>query len=113
MIDKRHLLDRRSFLGHSATGFGGVALASLLARDGLLGAAIDGEKVRESAAGKTPIRPAIDASNPHAPRPPHFTPRAKKVLMIFCSGAVSQLDTFDYKPELITARWPTDARRPS
>lgn len=101
MIDKRHLLDRRSFLSHSATGFGGVALASLLARDGLLGAAIDGEKVRESAAGKTPIRPAIDASNPHAPRPPHFTPRAKQVLMIFCSGAISQVDTFDYKPELI------------
>ena len=100
MIPKNHLLDRRQFLSHSASGFGGVALASLLARDGLLGAAAE-EKIRESAAGKTPIRPAIDSANPHAPRAPHFEPRAKQVLMIFCSGAISQVDTFDYKPELI------------
>ena len=32
--------------------------------------------------------------------PPHFTPKAKRVLQIFCPGAVSHLDTFDYKPEL-------------
>ncbi|MFT5856439.1 MAG: hypothetical protein ACI8XO_003693, partial [Verrucomicrobiales bacterium] len=98
MIPKNHFLDRRQFLSHTASGFGGVALASMLARDGLLGAQ---ERIRESAAGKTPIRPAVDASNPNAPRPPHFEPRAKQVLMIFCSGAVSQVDTFDYKPELI------------
>lgn len=98
MIPKHHLLDRRHFLNHSISGLGGVALASLLGRDGLLGA---GDRTRESAPGKLPIRPAIDASNPHAPRVPHFSPRAKQVLMIFCSGAISQVDTFDYKPELI------------
>jgi len=98
MIPKNHFLDRRQFLSHTASGFGGVALASLLARDGLLGAE---NRVRESASGKTPIRPAIDAANPNAPRPAHFEPRAKQVLMIFCSGAVSQIDTFDYKPDLI------------
>ena len=95
MINTRHLLDRRNFLSHSANGLGGVALASLLSRDGLLGAE------RESAPGKTPIRPSINAANPHAPRKPHFEPRATQVLMIFCSGAISQVDTFDYKPELI------------
>ena len=95
MIDKRHLLDRRNFLSHSVNGLGGVALASLLSREGLLGAE------RESAPGKIPIRPEIDAANPHARRAPHFTPRAKQVLMIFCSGAISQVDTWDYKPELV------------
>jgi len=31
---------------------------------------------------------------------PHFAPKAKRVVMIFCPGGVSQVDTFDYKPEL-------------
>jgi hypothetical protein len=31
---------------------------------------------------------------------PHFAPKAKRVLQIFCPGGVSHLDTFDYKPEL-------------
>ncbi len=80
-------LNRRDFLGHTATGLGGIALAHLLGR--------------EPASGATPIRPNIQPANPNAPRTPHFEPRAKRVLMIFCSGAVSQVDTFDYKPELI------------
>ncbi|MEC8942684.1 MAG: DUF1501 domain-containing protein, partial [Verrucomicrobiota bacterium] len=95
MTSPRHLLDRRNFLSHSGSGLGSVALASLLSRDGLLAAE------RESAPGKTPIRPPIKAANPHAPRKAHFAPKAKQVLMIFCSGAISQVDTFDYKPELI------------
>jgi hypothetical protein len=83
----RALLNRRRFLGQAATGLGGIALTSLLADERLLA---DG-----------PIRPTIRPDAPLAPRPPHFKPRAKRVLMIFCSGAVSHLDTFDYKPELI------------
>lgn len=31
----------------------------------------------------------------------HFPPRAKRVVQLFMSGAASQCDTFDYKPELI------------
>lgn len=50
---------------------------------------------------KGPIRPKIDPANPNAVRDPHFQPRAKQVLMIFSAGGCSQLDTFDYKPELI------------
>nr|WP_145291172.1 DUF1501 domain-containing protein [Rosistilla ulvae] len=53
------------------------------------------------AANNAPLRPQIDPSQPFASRDSHFAPRAKNVLMIFCSGACSQIDTFDYKPELI------------
>ncbi|MFO0928459.1 MAG: DUF1501 domain-containing protein [Gemmataceae bacterium] len=86
----RHLLDRRAFLAHGGTGLGGVALAALLAADGALGSDRAG-----------PVRPAIDPARPFAPRPPHFTAKAKRVLLIFCSGALSHIDSFDYKPELV------------
>jgi hypothetical protein len=84
----RRLLDRRGFLEFAGTGLGGIALAALLAEQKLL------------ASDKEPIRPAIDPAAPFAARPPHFAGRAKQVLMIFCSGALSHVDTFDYKPEL-------------
>ncbi len=78
------LLDRRHFLSSSATALGSIALASLLGRDRLL------------AAG-----PVMDPARPFAPRGGHFQGKAKNVVMIFCAGAVSQLETWDYKPELI------------
>src|SRR3954465_10985326 len=81
----RGLLNRRRFLEHSGTGLGGIALASLLADGGLLAA--------EKDADRPPIRPAIRAENPLADRPPHFPARAKRVLVIFCSGACSQLES--------------------
>ncbi len=74
----RHLLDRRRFLAQMSGGMGGVALSALLAGDGLLAREADG-----------------------SPPTPHFTPKARRVVHIFCTGAVSHLDTFDYKPELI------------
>src|SRR5262245_28894636 len=81
----RDMLDRRGFLAHMAGGMGGIALASLFAEQGLLAAP-----------------PGADApGSPTAPRRPHFAPKAKRVLHVFCTGAVSHLDTFDYKPELI------------
>jgi hypothetical protein len=82
------LLRRRDFLGLAGPGLGGIALTAILAEQGLIRAA-------------TPIRPEIRPEAPHAARPPHFRARAKKVLVIFCSGACSQLDSWDYKPELI------------
>ena len=42
----------------------------------------------------------IGPLTPFAPRPPHFTPRAKSVIFLFMVGGPSQVDTFDYKPEL-------------
>lgn len=89
----RHLLHRRSFLNDMGYGLSGIALAQLLQADSLLGA--------DGVTAKTPLRPTIDPANPNAPRPPHFAAKAKNVLVIFCSGACSQIDTFDYKPELI------------
>lgn len=85
----RHLLNRRDFLRWGGTGLGGIALAALLAEQ------------RLSAASLAPWRPHINPANPYSPRPPHFRPKAKRVLMIFCSGAISHIDTFDYKPKLI------------
>lgn len=84
---RNHLLSRRTFLNQSVSGLGSIALTSLLAQKGLL--------------ANDPIRPLIDPARPYAPRPPHFAPKAKNVLMIFCSGALSHVDTFDYKPELV------------
>ena len=46
-------------------------------------------------------RPDISGSAPYASRIPHHSPRAKRVLQIFCTGAISHVDTFDYKPELL------------
>jgi hypothetical protein len=81
----RQLLDRRSFLSGTATALGSVALTNLLGVDGLLAAP----------------GPIIDPARPYAPRRPHFPAKARNVIVIFCAGAVSQLETWDYKPELI------------
>ena len=61
-----------------------MALAALLSRDGLISRA----------------HGADAASNPLAPRSPRFAATAKRVIVIFCPGGMSQVDTFDYKPEL-------------
>jgi Protein of unknown function (DUF1501) len=70
--------NRRDMLRLSANGFGLLALADLLS------------------AADTPI----DSKNPLAIRPPHFTPKAKRIIFLFMHGGPSQVDTFDYKPEL-------------
>lgn len=79
------LLDRRHFLGHTVSGLSTLALTALLREQCLL--AHDG--------------PDIDSAQPHAARRGHFEAKAKNVLVIFCAGACSQLETYDYKPELI------------
>ena len=82
------LLDRRQFLGNTFTGLGNIAMLSLLQQDLLL--------------GDWPTQiPKIDPARPFAPRPTHYSAAARQVLVIYCSGACSQIDTFDYKPELI------------
>ncbi|MSU51263.1 MAG: DUF1501 domain-containing protein [Opitutus sp.] len=63
---------RRHFLGQMTTGLTGVALSGLLARDLIAASA----------------------------RPPHFAPKAKQVLQIFCPGAASHVDLWDHKPML-------------
>ena len=38
--------------------------------------------------------------DPLTPRPPHFSPRAKRVIFLYMSGGVSHVDSFDPKPKL-------------
>jgi hypothetical protein len=84
----RWLLNRRNFLRHGGTGLSGVALLALLGEHKLLGTP------------PSPVRPQWSPEHPNAPRAPHFAPKARNVLVIFCSGACSHLETWDYKPEL-------------
>ena len=84
------LLNRKNFLTQASTALGSIALTSLLSSDRLLASG----KSSESAV-------QIDPADPYAPRAPHFQAKAKNVLVIFCAGAVSQLETWDYKPKLI------------
>ena len=63
-------LSRRDFLGDVSQGLAGIALATLLGSRRVLGAGL------------------------------HHPARARRVLQIFCPGAVSQVDTWDWKPEL-------------
>ena len=76
-----NLASRRHFLESAGLGFGSVALAGLLPSEGLLAA--------ESA-----------PNPPLAPTHSHFQPTAKSVIWLFQTGSPSQVDTFDYKPEL-------------
>jgi hypothetical protein len=69
---------RRDLLANFATGLGGMALASLTAR--------------ESRAAAIPP----EASDP----PPHHPPKATRAIQIFLQGGLSQVDSFDYKPAL-------------
>src|SRR5215470_7012274 len=79
------LIARRHFFRDCGYGIGKAALASLLANDAL------------ASGGREPPVPARD---PFAPKKPHFPARAKAVIHLFMAGAPSQLDLFDYKPEL-------------
>ena len=72
-------LSRRWFLCECGVGLASIAAQSLLAGDRRVNAA---------------------AEHPLAPRSPHFTGKAKRVIYIFQAGAPSQLELFDNKPEL-------------
>jgi hypothetical protein len=75
---------RRHFLGQAGVGIGVAALAELLQHDLL---------------AQTRAQDAIGA----LPGLPHFAPKAKRVIYLFQGGGPSQIDLFDYKPEL--DRW--------
>ena len=74
------VLTRRDFLGHTMTGLGGIALASLLDKSRSLAAEAPALSVRGGL---------------------HHAPRAKQVIQLFMNGGASQCDLFDYKPQLI------------
>jgi len=78
---------RREFFTTAAGGLGGVALTSLLDQQGAF------------AAGKQMLA-AGAAVNPLASKTGHFPAKAKSCIFIFFAGAPSQLDLFNYRPEL-------------
>lgn len=76
-------ISRRWFLQDCGIGLGKMALASLLC---------------ENLASQNVLAAAEES--PLAPKPSHFKGKAKAVIHLFMAGAPSQLDLFDYKPEL-------------
>ncbi|QDU96741.1 DUF1501 domain-containing protein [Lignipirellula cremea] len=86
---------RRQWLTRSGGAFGSLALAGLLARDGLLGGETNGQK--DDAQG--PVDQAALAAAVQA-QAPHFAPRAKNVIFLFMYGGPSHVDLFDPKPTL-------------
>ena len=74
------MLTRRQFFGLGSLGIGTAALASLLSESGLA------------------------QSNDAKLGTPHFAPKAKRVIYLFQAGGPSQLDLFDYKPQLANLR---------
>ena len=81
---RSRLLDRKQFLNSISTGLGSIALSALMSRE-------------RTSAGESP---EIDPTQPQLQRESHFPGKAKNVIVIFCAGACSQLETYDYKPEL-------------
>ncbi|MDP7019638.1 MAG: DUF1501 domain-containing protein [Pirellulaceae bacterium] len=73
---------RRQFFADAGFSIGGMGLMSLLA---------DNQLRADDAAV---------ATDPLAVRPTHFPARAKRVIYLFMAGGPSQLELFDYKPEL-------------
>ena len=74
-------ITRRHFLRDCGTGLGGMWLANQLAQAG-------------------PLKIQHDSSAPLAPLAPQMTPKVKRVIYLHMIGAPSQLELFDYKPEL-------------
>jgi hypothetical protein len=74
------LFSRRAALKTTACGFGYLAFAALASKEA---------RAQE---------PGYES--PSAPKAPHFTARAKRVIFLFMQGGPSHVDTFDYKPRL-------------
>src|SRR5919201_2563860 len=81
MQSRNRLNTRRDFLWQLGGGLGGIALASLLARD-------------EAFADTPALRPDLNGGL-------HHRAKVRRVVQLFMNGGVSQMDTFDYKPELV------------
>ena len=85
----RQANSRREFLARAGTGFGSLALMSLLSE----------EAARADANLKSKIQNP-KSSNPLAPKPPMFDTKVKSVIFLFMYGGPSHVDTFDPKDEL-------------
>ncbi|MEZ6063487.1 MAG: DUF1501 domain-containing protein [Planctomycetaceae bacterium] len=81
---------RRAFLCDTGLGFGSLALAAMLQRDGY----------------------GRDGSQTDPSGLPHFTPKAKSVIWLFMNGGVSHVESFDPKPMLTRYAGKTIAETP-
>ena len=84
---------RREWLRQAGGGLGALALAWMLQEEAARAGAF-----------------AIDPADPLAPRPPHFAPKAERVIYLFMHGGPSHLETFDPKPDLQRLARPAAAR---
>src|SRR5438105_1087603 len=84
-------LSRREMLARLGNGCGLVGLAAVLADE------LSSDR-RAARAAEIPSAPS--AAAPLSPKPPHFEPRAKRVIYLFMNGGPSHVDTFDPKPAL-------------
>ncbi|MFM9114606.1 MAG: DUF1501 domain-containing protein, partial [Planctomycetota bacterium] len=124
VVEQSELASRRlwleSVLRNCGGTLGGLALASLWAQDschsttGLAGL-IGGRRLSAAEPGAKPnAKPGANPGTtsvgsetpvlPGLPGLPHFAARAKHIIYLFQSGAPSQLDLFDYKPQLQARR---------
>lgn len=78
-------ISRRHFLWESAAGLGAAALGTFLA----------GCDARNAVP-----KNLATATDPMLPKPSHFPGKAKRVIYLHMAGAPSQLELFDFKPEL-------------
>jgi len=88
----QYLKTRREFLRTTTMGLGSMAMGSLL----LPGSVLGQSNASSGQMGMTPDEGILKAF--------HHAPKAKRVIYLFQSGAPSQIELFDYKPELIK-RW--------
>jgi hypothetical protein len=82
-------LTRRTFLGQTGLGIGAIAAA-----------AMQGPTAHGGDDSLPGSETSIAQRNPLAAKPSHFVAKAKAVIYLHMAGAPSQLDLFDYKPEL-------------
>ena len=85
---------RRHFLRTSLHGIGGVALASMFAREALGGGAASSTGIHASGPALGSASGALSAALPH------FPARAKRIICLWQGGGPSHVDLFDPKPEL-------------
>jgi Protein of unknown function (DUF1501) len=89
---------RRHFFSDCGVGLGAIALGSLLRGDKKTFAGDGDGAARNPRSVQAPLSQRL--ADPLAGRPGHFPPRAKNVIYLFMAGGPSQLELFDYKPEL-------------
>ena len=98
----RGQVSRRAWLSRMGGGFGMLGLAGVLSDSGLLGGGTPSGLSSGGlfGGGSLAAAPSPAANSPLAERPPHFKPRAKRVIFLFMNGGPSHVDTFDPKPAL-------------